>query len=245
MAVYSGPEIVNNGLVLHLDAANSRSYPGSGASWNDMSGAGNNITLLNSPTYSSTNNGVIVFDGVDDYSNPPISHSYLSSSTMEVIFRPSALSKTKQMIFGYRHNGGYSNPTIGSLYIENTNRLMASVITNTQAYRIATSSVILQANTTYHAMLYKDVVNGVLKIYVNGVETASQTFDAATYGYWAGSYVGANILDIAKSTNNTTGQGWGSDHFTGFIGVMRVYNRLLTAAEIQQNFEATRGRYGI
>ena len=56
-----------NGLVLALDAANTKSYPGSGTTWTDLSGRGNTGTLTNGPTYSSANGGSIVFDGTNDY----------------------------------------------------------------------------------------------------------------------------------------------------------------------------------
>jgi hypothetical protein len=58
---------VTDGLVLHLDAGNPASYPGSGTTWTDLSGNNNNGTLINGPTYSSDNGGSIVFDGVNDY----------------------------------------------------------------------------------------------------------------------------------------------------------------------------------
>ena len=68
-AVEGGPNVVNSGLVLYLDAANNKSYPGSGTAWTDLSNSGNNITLTNGPTFSSTNNGNISFDGVNDYAD--------------------------------------------------------------------------------------------------------------------------------------------------------------------------------
>jgi len=67
MALSHGPPIITNGLVLCLDAADRNSYPGSGTTWTDLSGRGNTGTLTNGPTYSSSNGGSIVFDGVDDY----------------------------------------------------------------------------------------------------------------------------------------------------------------------------------
>ena len=67
MAISYNPRIVTDGLVLALDAGNPKSYPGSGTTWTDLSGNGNNGTLTNGPTYSSANGGSIVFDGVDDY----------------------------------------------------------------------------------------------------------------------------------------------------------------------------------
>ena len=59
--------IVSSGLVLHLDAGNASSYPGSGTTLTDLSGSGNNGTLVNGPTYSSANGGSLSFDGVNDY----------------------------------------------------------------------------------------------------------------------------------------------------------------------------------
>lgn len=64
---YANGRIVTDGLVLNLNAADPNSYPGSGTTWIDISGNGNNGTLTNGPTFSSGNGGVIVFDGVNDY----------------------------------------------------------------------------------------------------------------------------------------------------------------------------------
>ena len=66
MSIAGGPDIVENGLVLHLDAADSNSYTGSGTLWTDLSGNGNNGTLTNGPTYSSNNKGCFILDGTDD-----------------------------------------------------------------------------------------------------------------------------------------------------------------------------------
>jgi len=67
MGLYHSPSIVMNGLVLCLDAGNTKSYPGSGTTWIDLSGNSNTGTLTNGPTYSSENGGSLVFDGIDDY----------------------------------------------------------------------------------------------------------------------------------------------------------------------------------
>jgi hypothetical protein len=67
MGISYNPRIVTDGLVLALDAGNTKSYPGSGTAWTDLSGRGNTGTLVNGPTYSSANGGSIVFDGVNDY----------------------------------------------------------------------------------------------------------------------------------------------------------------------------------
>ena len=64
---YANGKIVTNGLVLSLDAADRNSYPGTGTTWRDMSGNGNNGTLTDGPTFNSNNGGSIVFDGTNDY----------------------------------------------------------------------------------------------------------------------------------------------------------------------------------
>jgi len=67
MAFSYSPKIATDGLVLCLDAANNRSYPGSGTAWTDLSRGGNNGALTNGPTFNSANGGSIVFDGTNDY----------------------------------------------------------------------------------------------------------------------------------------------------------------------------------
>ena len=71
MSAFGGPNTITDGLVLNLDAGNSKSYPGSGTTWFDKSGFGNNGTLINGPTFNTGNGGSIVFDGVDDYAVIP------------------------------------------------------------------------------------------------------------------------------------------------------------------------------
>ena len=70
MSVSNNPSIISNGLILALDAADKNSYPGSGTAWTDLSGNGNNGTLINGPTFNTGSLGNIVFDGVDDYGKP-------------------------------------------------------------------------------------------------------------------------------------------------------------------------------
>ena len=67
MSTRYNPSIVRDNLVLYLDAANTKSYPGSGTTWKDISGKGNNGTLTNGPTFDSNNLGSIDFDGVNDH----------------------------------------------------------------------------------------------------------------------------------------------------------------------------------
>lgn len=76
-----------NGLVLCLDAGNTKSYPGSGTTWTDLSGRGNTGTLTNGPTYSSANGGSIVFDGTNDYVSTNYTQTSVTGYTIDVWFK--------------------------------------------------------------------------------------------------------------------------------------------------------------
>jgi hypothetical protein len=205
---------------------------------------GNNSITATSLTYAS--DSTFSFNGSSNELHPTISHSYLNSSALEVIFNSTSHGSGYKTIFGYRHNPGYSLPTIGSLFL-NGNTLTASVITTSQTYRTATAAESIATNKYYYVVLNKNTFSGLLEIYVNGTLSGTQTFDAATYGQWstAGNYIGADLLDIGKSTSTDVGQGWGTDYFTGVIPVAKVYNRTLSLSEIQQNFTALRGRFNL
>ena len=94
-------------------------------------------------------------------------------------------------------------------------------------------------------MFNKDTIGGVMQIYVNGTLAATQTFDAATYAQWStvGNYIGSNGLDIGKSSNNM--QGWEASYFNGVIPICKIYNRTLSSAEIQQNYNSYKTRFNI
>ena len=152
--------IVQDGLVLHLDAGVKESYSG-GTTWYDLSGL-TNVSLVNGP--SSYRNRVggrsISFDGTNQYARPTITHSYKDSSTIEIFFylngecnlASSSTVYRQATLVGYRHNGGYSYPTIGGMYLgkpiaNNSYNLIGSVITYSQGYRQAVQSLAININT--------------------------------------------------------------------------------------------------
>ena len=112
MGISYNPKIVTNGLVLCLDAANAKSYPGSGTAWTDLSGLGNTGTLTNGPTYSSANNGSIVLDGINDYTSITCAANTIRAynSTTQFIIKLPTYGGGQQNILSYRLGGG-------SLYI--------------------------------------------------------------------------------------------------------------------------------
>ena len=94
MSVSNNPSIISNGLILALDAADKNSYPGSGTAWTDLSGNGNNGTLVNGPTFNTGSLGNIVFDGIDDYGTTLLTRTGTNNTTISVWYRWNGTSQT-------------------------------------------------------------------------------------------------------------------------------------------------------
>lgn len=223
MSIVYNTSIVRDGLVLHLDAANPKSYPGSGAAWTDLSGFGNNGTLINGPAYNSANNGSIVFDGVNDNATfPNNTISTTAGITVEVWFKTSSGTKY-QDIFDLSDNYGI---WIVTNFSGATGKIHTSFNTIT-GYMTADYT----ANNWYQVVLSGSGTSNFM--YLNGVQvaTASQ------------SVVPSINLNTARIGNVDGDRS--SEYLIGNVPNLKLYNRVLSATEIQQNFNAIRGRYGI
>ena len=224
MACNAGPDIIEDGLVLCLDAANINSYPKSGTTWSDLAGS-NNGTLTNGPTFDAGNGGSIVFDGTNDYVdvsgtaslNAPISTD-ITISTWIYITKNNAwqgvitknrstftqvglfLSSNNEFVFGFSGTGG--------------NLLGSSFSTNIW-YNVV---VVQKANTSR-------------KIYLNGSLDVTQTSSFGTTS--------------SGSETFRLGQATGTNEYFGcrISNAIIYYNKALTADEIRQNYEATVGRF--
>jgi hypothetical protein len=223
----NGPKIITNGLVLALDAANIKSYPGSGTVWTDLSGNGNNGTLTNGPTFDGSNGGSIVFDGGNDFVLSSVNVSYGNNTTWEAWVYCTANVSTYNMFMG-RYLPYFSFYNGDRLYFSN-------VISGTQR-TISTAST-LSLNTWYHGTFTTsyDGTNTTMKIYTNGVESST--------GTWTGTQGNYSIRFMVGDGNNSGNSSWYP--FSGRAANCKVYNRTLTPQEILQNFNATRGRYGV
>ena len=107
MSVSYNSSIVTNGLVLCLDAGNPRSYPGSGTAWYDVSGNNKTGTLVNGPSYNSSNGGSFVFDGVDDYVN--VNNFNVSHGTSNFTYSCWAYLSGKPSLGTIFENGSWTN----------------------------------------------------------------------------------------------------------------------------------------
>jgi hypothetical protein len=223
MALQHSPSIVTNGLSMCLDAASPRSYPGSGTAWYDSSGTGNTGTLTNNPVYTSGINGYFTLDGVDDY-----------ITTGRVIV-PNSSSSYTVSVWCYRNRNNVGYEEIFSQWISANSG-------NSFFFGFNNSNVRFTDN-------WNDVVvsgAGNTGVWMNlvGVYSVSNAFIylngdlSATRGSGF-SYTGTGNFIIGRQGELT------SEYFSGRIPQMSIYNRALTSAEITQNFNALRGRYGV
>jgi hypothetical protein len=236
MAIFSGPEIPNNGLVLHLDSASTRSYPGSGTTWSDLSGLGNTGTLTNGPTYSSANGGSIVFDGVDDYvtfaypellSLNTFSYGCWYKPTFNLAGFDTLFSRENARHYvGYQDNGQYQIFLRGNLHP--TNGSLESPVGN---------AGIVTADVWQFTHVNIDWPSSTFSIYHNG-----NLAWALTNALLGTSFVNNLSNDATIGSRYAGGT---SNKFLGNLSYFAYYSRVLSVTEIRQNFEATRGRYGI
>jgi len=237
-----GPKIVDDGLVLCLDAANKLSYPGTGTTWTNLSTSGNNGTLTNGPTFDSANGGSIVFDGSDDYariSNSPELQFGVGSFTAFAWIYPQATSNVriinnrgsgfggnyKGYQFKLRQSGG-SNWYFGDCGIDDADG-------NYKAYD---SSNIYPLNSWYYVSMVYETQNE-LRFYVNSV--LDGTLSVGTYGSLTNSLPTA----IGAGISHNGVEGAPSQEYNGKISITGLYNRALTAEEVLQNYEATKQRF--
>ena len=218
--------IVTDGLVLCLDAANPRSYPLSGNTWLDLSGQGNNGTLTNGPTFSSTNRGVFDFDGTNDYVACGNLDSYLTGIT-DVSFMTYATtdivdSNTRIIAGRYEGSNGWE------MFIHTTNVLRWGGRENTSLFIAVESSFQLNTNQWYFFAGTKQ--GNVWNLYIDGNLHSSTTAGNGTTTF------------VSKPLS--IGRQFGSYYWNGKIANTLVYNRALSADEVRRNYNATRGRYG-
>jgi hypothetical protein len=230
MGLAHSPRIVTDGLILALDAGNTKSYPGSGNTWTDLSGNSNNATLINGPTYSSSDGGYLDFDGASDYATLP----ELSLAGNEITFT----------VWNY----GITVQNSSIIYIENSsgNRIMNvhlpwgnSEVTFDKGFggsspfydRIVKSVSNSEYQGWHHWAFTANASTGSMKIYLDSVLWHSGTGKTRTFP------------DATGSGDRRIGRDGGSNEHRGYVSNLKLYTKELTAAEVQQNYNATKGRY--
>ena len=228
MGLSHSPSIVTDGLVLCLDAANRRSYPGSGTSWLDLSWNGNNSTLTNGPVYYHNKGGYITFDGSNDYADfyaPNLgsvttveSFAYINSSILRMF-----MGWQYYDVYMYGGRLGY-NTGNSDIY-----GLSASAVSSLGAFNHWTHYVFEMVS---HPASYTSN-----KIYINGVsQTLSQQLGSEYSAYKVFNSGNGRISGWRANTNLITSMN---------VASFRIYNRALSQSEITNNYNALKGRFAL
>jgi hypothetical protein len=237
MAVGYNPSIVSDGLVMYLDAANTRSYSGSGVTANGLV-AGIGATLINGVGFTSANNGVFVLDGTNDYISVPngFTSYFKSNDYWSVDLWVKLLNQTagEPVLVSAGPNIGYFDLFLevgdnqiyfaagrgsDSGYIQNQN------VSNTLGYNLA---------ARYFNIVFTKTGSTTGSVSVNSIN-----MPMSNSGGGLSSMPNINE-DLRIGTFRQSGF-----ELHGNIGQVKIYNRALTQQEILQNFNATRFRYGI
>ena len=230
MGLSHSPRIVTDGLVFCVDAGDKMSYPGAGTTWTDLSKNRNNGTLVNGPTFDSANGGSIVFDGINDYVNLGTASSLFPGPSITASLfcwvKPSTVALGSSMIpIGDQYTAGHR------LYIGVREGLWDAGFGG-YAWNGGYSGTRVTATTnwTFTSLV---ITAGSAVLYVNGQKTITKTTDTSVTlgGPFA---IGAYFYDGAIN---------GELQGVSNIALTQIYNRALTPDEIQQNYNATRGRF--
>ena len=230
--------VISSGLVLYMDAANPQSYISGSTTVYDLAKVGKNTTneffngvLQNGVDYSSNNQGYFIFDGVD--ANIPLTG--VGNNTI--------LTLNEQTINIWVRQRGGSNP----IYImggntgndRNRNFMVYGNQTSFMAYLIGNGSTFSSIWKTsgfpgfgvwFNIACTYDLK--IMKMYINGSLVQSNTTTIIPYK------ASNNTIRVAERTNN-------GNNLDGDVSNWSIYNRALTSEEVQHNFEALRGRFGI
>jgi hypothetical protein len=221
MGVNYNTSIVTDGLALCLDAANKRSYPGSGTTWLDLSGNGNNGTLVNGVGFNGDNGGSLVFDGVNDYISTSVTGTFPQISFDYWGFFDDPNLNTK-----LRNESAFGDWTSNRVHWGT--RWSVGMHWNVNGAWIETPATNLKYGWNHFSLIWNHTA-GQRLIYINNILSTSWT----TNGNMV---LGDFRIGVATNLNA---------YYRGNISNFKIYNRALTPQEVQQNFNATKSRYGI
>ena len=240
--------ILPTNLIMNLDAGNSASYSGSGTAWNDLSGNGNNATLINGTSFSSVNGGTMVYDGVDDVANANIINFGTQSLSFSFWVYPTQTTNVDS-IFG---QGLYpANTTGGYVYIvmrndTATRRIQFRVASNGTDSKTLFCDNAYTLNAWNFITLTYNATTRDMNCYVNSVLKTSTT---SVTGIFGNTSISQNL-----TPNNTSGKflsiGMYDESrtllpYTGNIAQAIIYNKEQNSTEITTNFNNTKTRFGL
>ena len=230
-AVYDGrytPSIIRDGLEIYLDAGQTESYPGSGTTWTDLSGNGRNLSLVNSPTFTTN---YLTFNGTSQYANfAALSTINITSISIFMWVYPVSDGTFLSLLGQQAINSGYHHVSIDII----STGVFRTGIWNGTGVSFSSSSAQTFNRWYYIGFTYTGTT---LIGYLNGVSFGSP--EAFTWSRPNPLHFGVCATDSTIITGGVNAYG------DGRVSVVKLYNRALSSSEILQNFNADRTRYGV
>lgn len=220
------PNIVTSNLQFYVTAGNSSSYPGSGNNWYDLSPNSYTATLTNGVGYSAANGGTLTFNGSNQYVD---TNNFLNAESFSVCAWFRKTSSGIQMIISKETNGGF--PWNYRIWL-NGGQIIGDIRQSSGLSQSINSPLSSYNNGNWYNVVFTRN-DSILRLYVNGVEV-NNVPDTLT-----GSITNNQTVWIGLSAYLG-----GSYDYIGDISEIMVYNAVLTDAEVLQNFDATKTRFG-
>lgn len=219
ISLISSSTLVIDGLTLKLDAGNLLSYPGSGSTWYDLADTQQNITLINSPTFTSSSPSYFTFDGSTQRGSGSGAVLTTTSYTKSVWF----------YLNGYADNNLVSSDTGGHfIYMNGGNKIYCGHA-NWGNYIAYPSTANINLSTWYNVTLTFNTTDG-MTLYINGTQDSTYTANKSAHS-------GDNSTNIASFG--------GGNLLNGRISKVYCYNRSLTADEVLQNYNSDKSQFGL
>jgi Concanavalin A-like lectin/glucanases superfamily len=236
MGLSHSPQIVTDGLIAYLDAGNKRSYPGSGTVWTDLMNSSNTFTYTGTINYSTASGGQFNIDNAgEQFTGPDIPYRINSPNfSYEAVFYFNNISQTSVFINKREPTSPYaqigfgiqSDPKWGG---DGTNLFFFQKPEFSSVERYTSYNLAPFGSRYHHAIITANASS--TKIYLNSVLVATSLGDYTGNTF---NIFGYPVIVGYSNVNNGIS-----------MNIARIYNRPLTQDEITQNFNATRGRFGI
>jgi len=226
-----GPKVVTDGLINYWDAANSKSYPGSGTIWYDLVG-GNDGTLINE-AIGTTTPGYMTFDSANyDYVSLSSTHTFnITSSSFSIWFQ--SYGDYTDTDHHYQTRGmllGNNAPSSSNLVLrDNGSNYLIEGESNTNEDRYCMTNY--DYNKYQWINLHINFINSVGATYINGE--------------WLENNVIVDGLTVFRLGGNLSGTLSYRELLDGKIPILMYYNKHLSTNEILQNFNTIKSRFGL
>lgn len=242
MGLAHSPSIIIDGLVFYLDAANTKSYSGSGTSIINLSTSGLGATLVAGISFTSSNSGSLTLNGTSQYINVPNSSGYgISTESFTMNLFVKATNKSSTNFLSFLSNRQLTTPFNGILITQDftANRsayLRYQLNSGLGSSQFNSGTLPFVSNAYNMITMVVNRSNNTLSSYLNGSLDASYNITGITS---IGSTHNIEIgRDDAFLPNSNAWMG-------GNFGLFQIYNRALSSTEILQNYNATRKRFGL